>query len=148
MSDSIAEMPTIRDFRPFIICVEDNYETTKSFYTAMGFQKLWDDGNSACEFATGFGDQRFLVTLHYDIEPPQNAMLHFWVNDAQAWFDYLKGLKLEERFAGARITEPVVTAWGWLITYVADPSGVKLHFAEPHSEANKGFFNDAPWMKN
>ncbi|MDJ0710432.1 MAG: hypothetical protein QNJ14_08585 [Woeseiaceae bacterium] len=139
-------MPTIKDFRPFIICTADNYEATKSFYTDLGFEKLWDDGQSACEFATGFASQRFLVTLHHDIEPPRNAMLHFWVQDAQAWFDYMKVLKLEQRHAGVKITEPVVTEWGWLIAYVADPAGVKLHFAQPHAEQNKTFFDNAPWI--
>ncbi len=146
MSEAVAGMPMIKDFRPFIICVDDNYEATKSFYASIGFQKLWDDGNSACEFATGFSNQRFLVTLHHGIEPPRNAMLHFWIEDAQAWFDYLSELRLEEKYAGVKITEPVITEWGWLITYVADPAGVKLHFAQPYSESNKNYFNNAPWM--
>lgn len=146
MSGAVADMPNIKDFRPFIICVDDNYEATKSFYSALGFRVLWDDGKSACEFATGFSNQRFLVTLHHGIEPPRNAMLHFWVEDAQAWFDYMDGLQLQERFPVVTITEPVVTDWGWLITYVADPAGVKLHFAQPHSDENKSFFNEAPWV--
>lgn len=144
MSGTKQKIPTIKDFRPFIICTPENYEATKSFYADLGFEKLWDDGESACEFATGFGEQRFLVTLHYDIEPPQHAMLHFWVEDAQAWYDYMTGLKLEERHPKIKITEPVVTPWGWLITYVADPAGVKLHFGQPHTESNKKFFNDGP----
>ncbi len=139
--------PNIKDFRPFIICTPDNYEATKSFYSSLGFEKLWDDGNSACEFATGFRDQRFLVTLHYNVEPSQNVMLHFWVEDAQAWYDYMNELKLEEHYPSITITAPVVTEWGWLITYVADPAGIKLHFAEPHSESNKRFFGEAHWTK-
>ena len=141
------QMPTIRDFRPFIICTPETYEATKSFYADLGFQKLWDDGGSACEFATGFDAQRFLLTLHHNIEPPQNAMLQFWVEDTQAWYEYMKGLKLDEHHPSITITEPEVTPWGWLITYVADPAGVKLHFAQPHTEDNKRFFNDAGWMK-
>lgn len=138
--------PKIRDFRPFIICDPDNYEATKSFYTDIGFEKLWDDGQSACEFATGFGAQRFLVTLHHGLQPTTNAMLHFWVDDAQAWYDHLQNLNLAERHPTVVVTAPIVTDWGWLITYVADPAGVKLHFAEPHSEENKSFFREAPWM--
>lgn len=147
MSAADVIVPKIKDFRPFLICNSDNYENTKAFYSDLGFKKLWDDGNSACEFATGFGDQRFLVTLHYGLEPTRNGMLHFWVEDAQAWYDYMSGLNLEERYATVKITPPVVTEWGWLITYVADPCGLKLHFAEPHSEDNKKFFNAAAWIK-
>lgn len=147
MTATSEAIPNIKDFRPFLICTPDNYELSKAFYQDLGFEILWDDGNSACEFATGFGDQRFLVTLHHDIEPPRNAMLHFWVEDAREWYAYLNELKLEQRYPGVKITAPVVTPWGWLISYVADPSGVKLHFAEPHSEENKRFFNTASWMR-
>lgn len=56
-------------------------------------------------------------------------------------------LKLEERYPEVKVTAPVVTDWDWLITYAADPSGLKLHFGEPHSEGNKAFFNSASWMK-
>ena len=148
MSQSPENMPLIKDFRPFVICTPDNYETTKAFYSDLGFEKLWDDGNSACEFATGFGNQRFLVTLHYGLEPTRNAMLHFWVDDARGWYEYMINMKLDERFPSVTITPPVETDWGWLITYVADPSGVKLHFAEPHNDANKKFFDPAPWMSS
>lgn len=105
--------PTIRDFRPFIICNQANYEPTKAFYSDLGFKTLWDDGGSACEFTTGFGAQRFLVTLHhgpeFDVKPSYPGMLHFWVDDAQAWYEYMTGLKLEERYPGVVITPPVVT---------------------------------------
>ena len=147
MTKAGAVVPKIKDFRPFLICSPDNNEASKAFYTDLGFEKLWDDDNSACEFATGFGDQRFLVTLHYGLEPNRNSMLHFWVEDAQAWYDYMNGLNLEERYPGVKITPPVVTDWGWLITYVADPSGLKLHFAEPHSEGVKNFFNSVSWIR-
>ena len=140
-------IPCIKDFRPFVICTPDNYESTKSFYVDIGFKLLWDDGSSACEIATGFGEQRFLVTLHHGIEPPKNAMLHFWVDSAQAWYDYLLGLDLADRYPGVVITPPVVTDWGWLITYVADPCGQKLHFAQPHADAVKSFFDRAEWLR-
>lgn len=146
MNQDSKSPPLIKDFRPFVICSPHNYESSKAFYSALGFKTLWDDGGSACELATGFGNQRFLLTLHHDLPPTQNAMLHFWVESADAWFDYMTGLDLEKRFPGVVITAPDVTPWGWLICYVADPSGVKLHFAEPHAEGNKAFFNSAPWM--
>lgn len=146
MNHETRKPPPIKDFRPFIICTPDNYESSKAFYTDIGFEKLWDDGDSACEFATGFGSQRFLLTLHHGLEPTRNAMLHFWVEDAAEWYDYFQDLKIAERHPSVTITAPVETPWGWLITYVADPSGVKLHFAEPYSEGNRDFFDSAPWM--
>jgi catechol 2,3-dioxygenase-like lactoylglutathione lyase family enzyme len=150
VSEPSKRPPAIRDFRPFIICSVLNYEATTAFYSDLGFEKLWDDGESACEFATGFASQRFLVTLHhgpeFEAKPSYPGMLHFWVEDAQAWYEYMTELKLEDRYPGVVITPPVVVNWGWRITYVTDPSGLKLHFAEPHSEGSKSFFDDAPWM--
>ena len=84
-----------------------------------------------------------LIHTPYDQET-QQWMLKIQYRRARG---SMEELRLEERFAGVRITEPVITEWGWLITYAADPAGVKLHFAEPHSDANKSFFNDAPWIK-
>ncbi len=140
-------VPFIKDFRPFVICTPENYEPTKSFYVDIGFKLLWDDRSSACEIATGFADQRFLVTLHHGIEPPKHAMLHFWVESAQGWYDYLRELDLTDRYPDVVIAPPVVTDWGWLITYVADPCGQKLHFAEPHSNKAKSFFGNAGWIR-
>ncbi len=147
MNSTPTRPPVIRDFCPFLICSPENYEASKRFYTDLGFEKLWDDGGSACDFATGFANQRFLVTLHDGLEPTRNAMLHFWVESATDWYEYLTDLDLEKRYPDVKITAPVVTEWGWLITYVADPSGIKLHFAEPHNEDNKRFFNSAGWMQ-
>ena len=147
MNKNMDSMPVIKDFRPFIICTPENYEISKAFYSAMGFKKLWDDEKSACEFTTGFNHQRFLVTLHYGLELVRNAMMHCWVDDSQAWYDYLESLDLNDQFPMIKITPPVVTEWGWSITYVACPAGIKWHFAEPHSESNKKFFNSASWMK-
>ena len=150
MNQPTKRPPAIRDFRPFIICNEANFEPTKAFYADLGFETLWDDGESACEVATGFSSQRFLITLHhgpqFEAKPPYPGMLHFWVDDADAWYEYMSELKLEEKYARVVITPPVLVPWGWRITYVADPSGLKLHFAEPHDEDCKAFFRDAPWM--
>jgi len=36
-------------------------------------------------------------------------MLHFWVEDTQAWYEYMVDLNLEERYSGVKITGPVPT---------------------------------------
>ena len=142
MRNTNRDVPEIKDFRPFIICTPENYEETKAFYSDLGFEKLWDDESSACEFSTGFASQRFLVTLHYNIEPPKNAMLHFWVSSAADWYEYVNKIVQENKHANVTVTPPVLTDWGWLITYVADPAGVKLHFGEPQTNSNKEFFDE------
>lgn len=124
------ELPAIVKFQPFIICTPDNYEATKAFYSDLGFEKVFDNESDACSFMIGPDGPQFLVTLHYNLEPPKNAMLQFRVEDAQAWYDYMMELKLDVRHPRITITPPRMTDWGWYITYVADPAGVKLHFGQ------------------
>ena len=57
-------------------------------------------------------------------------MLHFWLNSAQEWYDHFTEIDLVKHFPGTKVAPPKLTPWGLLITYVWDPSGVLLHFAE------------------
>ena len=43
-------------------------------------------------------------------------------------------LQLSEKFEGTKVAAPKLMPWGLLITYVWDPAGVLLHFAEQPSE--------------
>ena len=137
MAQPVIKMPVIKDFRPFIICTSENYAATKAFYADLGFKKEWDNDDNACEFRTGFDSQNFLVTMHHNIKPPRLSMLQFLIDDAQGWYNYMCTLELEKKYPTIKITLPVETPWGMYIAYVTDPAGVKLHFAEPYSPANK-----------
>jgi hypothetical protein len=139
-------IPKIKDLRPFVICTPDNYEPCKRFFLDLGFEILWD-GENVCEFATGFGDQRFMLTLHIMDKPVNAGVLHFWVENVDEWHAYVKDLKLEEKDYDCKIAEPAVAKWGWRIMYVWAPSGLLMHFAEPHSDENKKFFNSASWIR-
>ena len=57
-------------------------------------------------------------------------MLHFMVDSAQQWYEHILAVGLTEKFAGTKVSEPALQPWGLLITYVWDPAGVLLHFAE------------------
>jgi catechol 2,3-dioxygenase-like lactoylglutathione lyase family enzyme len=112
------------------MCTPDNYNETKAFYRDLGFECTFDNERDACGFNPGLTDTELLVTLHFGIEAPKNAMIQFRVDDAQAWYDYMMELELDQRHPSVTITPPVLTDWGWYITYVADPAGVKLHFGQ------------------
>lgn len=140
------QIPSIRDFRPVVICVPENCEPTKQFFLDLGFKILWDDGKSACEFATGFGTQRFLLTLHIMEKPDNPGVLHFWVDNVDEWYEYVKSLNLGDKDYDCNVAEPVIEPWGWRIMYVWAPCGLLMHFAEPHTEENKAFFQEAEWM--
>lgn len=133
--------------RPFVICTPDNYEDTKTFFLDLGFKILWDDGGSACEFSTGFGAQRFLVTLHIMDKPANPGVLHFWIDDVDAWHEYVKGLELDKKDYDFNMSGPNIEPWGWRIVYLSAPSGLLMHFAEPHNEETKKFFAEAEWME-
>lgn len=57
-------------------------------------------------------------------------MLHFEVGSAQEWYEHFLSVGLTEKFPGTRVAAPKLMSWGLVITYVWDPAGVLLHFAE------------------
>jgi hypothetical protein len=63
-------------------------------------------------------------------------MLHFMVNSAQEWYEHFTEIKLTETFEGTKVAPPKLMPWGLLITYVWDPAGVLLHFAEVPKDNN------------
>ena len=60
----------------------------------------------------------------------ESLMLHFMGNSAQEWYEHFCNIKLVKKFEGAKVAPPKLMPWGLLITYVWDPAGVLLHFAE------------------
>ncbi len=140
--------PALKDFRPFLGYGPEDYERAKSFYLDLGFTKNWESGdNSICEMDTGIG-QRFLVSLHIGTDLRAKAgMLSLWVESVDDWQAFLAPKKLDEKYPGVKVADPTVAEWGWKILYVWDPGGYLLHICEPHSEDNKAFFGNAPWLK-
>ena len=75
-------------------------------------------------------DQRFYLQNYYVKEWAENVMLHVSVDDAQAWAQHVSELIAQDRYPGVRVAEPKAEPYGALVTYVWDPSGVLLHFAQ------------------
>ncbi|MEM8676143.1 MAG: hypothetical protein AAGF83_20085 [Cyanobacteria bacterium P01_G01_bin.67] len=123
-------MRLIHDFKPFV--PSNDYAVSKSFYECMGFTINWDDGE-ICEVDTNFG-YRFLLLPQNHNNYAHSLMLHFMVNSAQEWYDHFNTVQLSEKFGGTKVAAPKLMPWGLLITYVWDPAGVLLHFAERPSE--------------
>ena len=119
-------MPAIKNFMPFV--PSNDYEASKSFYKRIGLTINWDDGE-VCEVDTGFGYQFLLLPKNHN-DYAKSLMLHFIVDSAQAWHDHFQAIKLADTFPGTKVAEPALQPWGLIITYVWDPAGVLLHFAE------------------
>ena len=124
-------MRKIDDFKPFV--PSNDYDQSKAFYKLMGFTINWDDGE-VCEVDTNFG-YRFLLLPKNHNNYAHSLMLHFMVNSAQEWYQHFVNIKLMENFEGTKVAPPKLMPWGLLITYVWDPAGVLLHFAEKTSES-------------
>lgn len=123
-------MRNIRDFKPFV--PSNNFEVSKSFYEYIGFNINWDIGE-VCEVDTNFGF-RFLLLPKNHNNYAHSLMLHFMVDSAEEWYEHFSSLELENKFEGTKVARPKLEPWGLLITYVWDPSGVLLHFAEDPSK--------------
>ncbi len=122
-------MRIIEDFKPFV--PSNDYARSKAFYECMGFTVSWD-AEEVCEIDTNFG-YRFLLLPRNSNNYGENLMLHFMVDSSQAWYDHFTSIKLAEKFPEAKVAPPELQPWGLLITYVWDPAGVLLHFAEDPS---------------
>ena len=59
-------------------------------------------------------------------------MMHITVDDAQAWWEHAYGVIEDGDYQRARVRRPQEQPYGALVTFVWDPSGVLLHFAQYH----------------
>lgn len=108
-----------------------DYETSKDFYTAMGFALNWDQGNLA---ELQLGACKFLLQRYYQEDWCNNLMLHMTVDDAWARYKHAQQALSLRPFGAARVTEPELQSYGSLVTYLWDPSGVLWHLAQPRDE--------------
>jgi hypothetical protein len=125
-------MREITDFKPFV--PSNDYERSKAFYEFIGFKVNWDDGE-VCEIDTTFG-YRFLLLPKNHNNYAHSLMLHFMVNSAQDWYEHFENIGLTKKFEETKIAAPKLMPWGLIITYVWDPAGVLLHFAERPIQKN------------
>ena len=125
-----------QDIKPFVGCY--NFEGSRDFYLAIGFTLNWEQEDLA---ELELGDSRVFLQRYYQKDWCNNTMLHITVDDAQAWHERIANVIATQKFAsapgGPRVNEPKEEPYGALVTYVWDPSGNLLHFAEPLNEDRK-----------
>ena len=110
-----------------------DFEESKAFYQAIGFS-LTHDSPDIAELT--LGDYSFYLQRYYEKKWCENSMLHITVEDAQAWYDRISQVLEANRYGAARLDPPREQSYGALVTFVWDPVGVLLHFAQP-IDANK-----------
>jgi len=120
----------IFDVKPFL--GSKDFELSKTFYREIGFTENFSSDELA-EFQ--LGDFRFYLQNYYQKKWCDNSMLHISVANAQLWYEHINSVIASGDFAAARISEPRHQDYGALVTFVWDPVGILLHFAQ--FETNK-----------
>lgn len=122
----LVPQPTVSDLRPFIPCRD--FDLSKRFYSGLG----WDtrDVGPGLALVQLAEQQHVYLQDYYVKEVAENCMLHDTVEDAQAWYRHVAAVLRDDRFPGARVQPPKLQAYGGLVTFVHDPSGVLLHLCQ------------------
>jgi uncharacterized glyoxalase superfamily protein PhnB len=123
---ALAARPVATDLKVFVPAKD--FALSKRFYAALGFHLNWAEGDLA-EFEI-FGSRFLLQNLHHPIWAG-HFVLWVRVEDADAWARHASEVIAKGDYPGARVQSPRDESWGFRVTYVWDPSGVLLHFAEP-----------------
>lgn len=121
------DIPRANDIKAFVPAM--NFSESLEFYKALGWRvnfKADDDGLAELELA----DCRFYLQDYYNKDWANNFMLHITVDDAEAWWKHASKAIDAGNYKNARVKEPEEQSYGALVTFVWDPSGVLLHFAE------------------
>ncbi len=121
------DIPRANDVKTFVPAL--NFGESLEFYKALGWQvnfKADDGGLAELELA----DCRFYLQDYYNKDWANNFMLHITVDDAKAWWGHASKAIDAGNYKYARLKKPEEQSYGALVTFVWDPSGVLLHFAE------------------
>ena len=115
--------------RPFLPAKD--FDLSKRFYEALGFEKLLDGDVAIFEIGSG----GFILQNHYQKDWAGNFMMQLMVDDLDAWWSHISVLDLPSRFGVPAPSPPAIQPWGLRIAYVVDPSGVLWHIAQRRQDA-------------
>jgi catechol 2,3-dioxygenase-like lactoylglutathione lyase family enzyme len=117
---------TVEDLRAFLPAKD--FATSREFYGALGFEQVWRSEKLAL---FKLGRLSFFLQDYFVKEWAENMMLDLRVGDVQAYWSYLQGLELSQRFPGVRLGAPQDDpASGIRRGNLCDPSGVLWHFSQ------------------
>ena len=109
--------------RPFL--PTKDFDTSKSFYEALGFTKLLD-GDVAI---FGVGEGAFILQRYYK-EWAESCMMQLMVDDLDQWWAHIERLDLAKSFGVAPPKPPAMQPWGLRVAFVIDPAGILWHVAQ------------------
>ncbi len=115
--------------RPFV--PTKDFELSKQFYEALGFEKVLDGEVAIFNVASG----GFILQRYYQKEWAENFMLQLLVDDLDLWWSHLQTLDVVTRFGVQAPKPPMMQPWGLRTAYVYDPAGVLWHVAQRRAGA-------------
>jgi catechol 2,3-dioxygenase-like lactoylglutathione lyase family enzyme len=115
---------TVLDIRPFVPAMD--LETSRAFYTSLGWTETWRDASLVL---LSLGSSQFVLQDHYVREWAESSMLTVEVVSADDWYRHVSHVLRAGTYGAARVAEPREEGWA-RVTYVGDPGGVLLHFAQ------------------
>lgn len=115
----------VKDMKVFVPAKD--FDESLRFYTALGWRMNWrHDGLAEVELA----GRRLYLQKFYAKEWAENFMIYVDVEDAAAWHEHVAGILKSNPFGNARVAPPKEEPYGATVTYVWDPCGVPIHFAQ------------------
>ncbi|MEM1436339.1 MAG: VOC family protein [Pseudomonadota bacterium] len=114
----------VREIKAFVPA--RNYERSKAFYQALGFE-LGSDTEGIAYFYRG--SSAFLLQDFYRQEHAENFMMHLLVDDVAAWHQQIQAKEIPERFS-VRLSPVEIQPWGMRDFTLTDPTGVLWRIAE------------------
>ncbi|MEM7260265.1 MAG: VOC family protein, partial [Pseudomonadota bacterium] len=118
----VANVNTV-EVKAFIPAVDFN--TSKQFYTDLGFTKASDEGGIAYFFLSNCS---FLLQQ----VPPEHShplMMHLLVENIDDWHQQVVHKRLEQHY-GIQISDPVTRPWGMREFMLSDPGGTQWRIAQ------------------
>ena len=114
----------LKDVRPFI--GSKDFAVSRSFYYDLGFKEYVIDDNMSRFYNSDFS---FYLQNAYVKDWIENTMLFFTVHDAEACYQNLKQLGLDDIYLGVKLIPVKKHDWG-AECFMLDPAGVLLHFGQ------------------
>ncbi len=111
--------------RPFVPARD--FQLSKRFYRALGFELTFEDESVAFLKIEGFS---FILQNSHAGEAAENQMIQLLVRDVDAWWRRIDADSLVAEFAVKPPRPPAMQPWKLKVGFVFDPSGVLWHIAE------------------
>ncbi len=113
-----------KSIRPFIGA--KNYTISRNFYKDLGFSEIITSENMSYFHSKEFG---FYLQDAYVKDWIDNSMVFYEVENLETALQYVKSLKLSEKYDNVRLSEIVYNEWGNEF-FLHDPSGILWHFGK------------------